>query len=314
MPTFKIDTPGGSFEVEAPDLTKAVTAVGAFEGSSADTTGHLLPLRRDKKGDLSLAVPRLLSDMWAGTKDAVTVPGDVARGRYNLPMLDEPGIAEDDAGNVYQHGRLVGNRTANERSFLERAIGLGGMAVGTGTGLTATRGARHALDSSVLRSGGGGGKPKPRQVVKIGDRTFLTSSDGTIDFGRIRKEVSEASGGRFPEKPIRLQTGESAFGADHFSGTRRKPAQDLGYHDEIEMVEDISRNYDLVVEQANGRLMLVKKNGTNRYSIIELIEGEDAFYGTTTIFPESSGNFSEKRTSLYRTVNRRGGRILWNRK
>ena len=80
------------------------------------------------------------------------------------------------------------------------------------------------------------------------------------------------------------------------------------------MVEDISRNYDLVIEQANGRLMLVKKNGTNRYSIIELIEGEDAFYGTTTIFPESSGNFSEKRTSLYRTVNRRGGRILWNRK
>ena len=156
MPTYEIETPGGSFEVEAPDLTKAVTAVGAFEGSSADTTGHLLPLRRDKKGDLSLAVPHLLSDMWAGAKDAITLPGDVARGRYNLPMLDEPGIAEDDAGNVYRHGKIVGNRTANERSFLDRAIGLGGMAVETGTGLTATQGARYALDPSVLRSGGGG--------------------------------------------------------------------------------------------------------------------------------------------------------------
>ncbi|MDA4843971.1 hypothetical protein [Hoeflea poritis] len=156
MPTFEIETPGGRFEVDAADHEKAVAALRRYVRSSTGYTGYVLPIRKDSLGEVSLAVPRLLSDIWAGAKDAITLPGDVARGRYNLPMLDEPGIAEDDAGNVYRHGKIVGNRTANERSFLDRAIGLGGMAVGTGTGLTATQGARRALDPSVLRSGGGG--------------------------------------------------------------------------------------------------------------------------------------------------------------
>ncbi|MCY6380966.1 hypothetical protein [Hoeflea prorocentri] len=317
MPTFEIETSGGTFEVEAPDQAKALDALQNYERSYDGHTAHFIPLHRDRQGNWSLAVLRVLSDMWTGAKDAITLPGDVARGRYNLPSLGQPGVSEDDAGNVYQHGKLAGNRILNQQSYLDRAFNLSGFAVGTGTAFTAVRDPKRALDPSVLRSGGGVGKTKPGQIVKIGGRSFLTSSDGTIDFGRISKEMAEASGGRLSEKPIRLELGETGtdgYGALHLGPQRRERAVRLGYRDEIEMIEDVARHFDVAVEQTNGRLMLVKKNGTNRYVIVELIEGEDAFYGVTTTFIEGSKNVGKERhTNLHKELHKRGGKQIWRR-
>lgn len=193
MPAFEIETPGGTFEVEAPDQAKALDALRSYEQSSNGHTGFILPLHRNRQGDWSLATPRLLSDIWTGAKDAITLPGDVARGRYNLPLLDQPGVGEDDAGNVYQHGRLVGNRILNERSYLDRALGLGGFAVGTGTGLTATHGAKYALDPSVLRSGGGGRRipfhrRSPSTLKEFADEIATVLETGVPSKGRLFRE------------------------------------------------------------------------------------------------------------------------------
>ncbi len=89
----------------------------------------------------------------------------------------------------------------------------------------------------------------------------------------------------------------------------------MGYQDEIEMLEDISANYDIVVEQDNGRLMLVKQKGANRYGIVELREGDDAYYGYTTTYNEGSKNIGKPgKTSLDRQLTRASNRILWHRR
>ncbi len=46
------------------------------------------------------------------TVDWVTLPGDVLSGKYSLPAPGTPGITEDDGYNVYQDGKLIGNRLA----------------------------------------------------------------------------------------------------------------------------------------------------------------------------------------------------------
>ncbi len=252
-----------------------------------------------------------------GFTDAATLPGDVMGGGYSLPPMDAPGISEDDAYNVYQDGQLVGNRLANQQGLIDRSIGLATGFTGSGAGATAAQGRRTALDPNVVRMGGGASGKTPRNQIKVGDRVFLSASDGSLDMGRLGEEVAKASGGRFKDKPIRLEIGEpgkEGYGALHLGPQRTERAQRLGYVDEVDMIEDISRNFDIVVEQANRRLMLVKKNGANRYAIVELREGDDAYYGITTTFIEGRKNVGkEKHTSLYREINKRGGKLIWER-
>lgn len=133
-------------------------------GQNQSRTGYILPVRRDgETGALSLAIPGLAQDVWDDAVSFVTLPGDAYSGKYHLPSLGEPGITEDDAYNVYRDGQLLGNRLANQMSLTNRAIGAAATLTGGGTGFAATRGARSAMDPSLLRMGGGGGKRPPRQ-------------------------------------------------------------------------------------------------------------------------------------------------------
>lgn len=132
-------------------------------GQSGSRTGHILPIQRDgETGALSPAIPGWARDVWDEAVSAATLPGDVQSGAYHLPSPGEPGISEDDAYNVYRGGKLLGNRLANERSLTNRAIGAAAALTGGGTGFAAARGARPAMDPSLLRMGGGGGKRPPR--------------------------------------------------------------------------------------------------------------------------------------------------------
>ncbi len=121
-----------------------------------------------------------------------------------------------------------------------------------------------------------------------------------------------------PEGFIRLERGEAGkdgYGALHISDERHEAARKLGYEDGLEMIEDVARNYDAVLQQANGRLMLVKHGGQNRYGIVELVPGDDAYYGVTTGFMDTARNAKrEHRTSVYRALNKNGAKLLWERK
>lgn len=109
--------------------------------------------------------------------------------------------------------------------------------------------------------------------------------------------------------------GDKAFGAEHMTPARNIVSQKLGYPDALAMFEDVARNFDLVIEQPrNNRLMLVKRNGRNRYAIVSLQEGEDAFYGMTTSFAEKKSNAtSPNQWSFKHQIAKHGGVILWER-
>lgn len=159
---------------------------------------------------------------------------------------------------------------------------------------------------------------KAWDVVKKGDRYFVTGSNGTPDMGFIRRGITRMDGNPLPSKPIRMEPGEigpEGYGAFHLAEERHKRAKDLGYQDAYEMFEDVARNYDVVIEQPNGALMLVKKNGANRYGVVRLQEHEDGYYGMTTTFPEEPKRVGkEHRTSLSRMLNKQGGTMLWEKK
>lgn len=55
--------------------------------------------------------------------------------------------------------------------------------------------------------------------------------------------------------------GADRYGAAHISPDKHKRAQSLGYSDGFDLIEDVAKNHDVVVEQINGRVMLVKRDG-----------------------------------------------------
>lgn len=147
------------------DLRSGTVPNASEDGLGGSQTGYILPLRRDgETGALSPAIPGLAREVWDEAVSAATLPGDVYSGKYHLPSLGEPGITEDDGYNVYRDGQLLGNRLANQMSLTNRAIGAAATLTGGGTGFAATRGARSAMDPSLLRMGGGGRKRPPRGV------------------------------------------------------------------------------------------------------------------------------------------------------
>ncbi len=119
----------------------------------------------------------------------------------------------------------------------------------------------------------------------LNGRTFILSPEGSIDFGVVPDEIAEASNGRFPGAPIRLEEGApDDFGRSHISKERIEEFKSLGYRDELDMLHDVAQHFTSIYEQPNGRLLLVKKNGKNKYAVVELQKKADNYYGATTWF------------------------------
>jgi hypothetical protein len=152
-------------------------------------------------------------------------------------------------------------------------------------------------------------------------RRLVKGADGSSDLGFIGSEVEIASGGRFPQGPIRMRqgiSGKDGYGARHISHDKHQRAQDIGYRDNLDLIEDVAKNHDTVVEQVNGRLMLVKTDGQNRYAIAEFQDGgwkrligkDDPYYGVTTGYPDRSNAIGKPhRSDLIRQI-KKGGKLL----
>jgi hypothetical protein len=236
-------------------------------------------------------------------------------------MIGYPAMAAGDAvlrgGNALLHGGAAFAGQATEE------IGLSSPGMGK-------RLERDLLGMAQMSIGGagrlGGVAAQSRNAASRAHeiataRRFVKNADGNPDLGRIGPEVETTSGGRFPQAPIRMQqgiSGKEGYGARHISPDKHQRAQDIGYRDGLDLIKDVAKSHDTVVEQINGRLMLVKTDGQNRYAIAEFQDGgwkrligkDDPYYGVTTGYPDRGNAIGKPhRTDLIREI-KKGGKLL----
>ena len=153
------------------------------------------------------------------------------------------------------------------------------------------------------------GKPVPPEVLKdyndLVDRykNEFVKSEGSFDLGIIGENIEKEIG--IPSAPIRMQIGNKDFGAVHIAsakdGRRLSSFKEAGYSGVNDFVKDVVQNYKQIWQQPNGRLMLVKRNGKAKLSVVELSESAD-YYGVSTALIADNGYPA------------RGGRkLLWER-
>ena len=116
------------------------------------------------------------------------------------------------------------------------------------------------------------------------DRVFITSSDGTIDFGKITEDIASEIGHSIA--PIRLEIGNGDYGEIHIEKDKLSHIQKAGFPDVKSFVEFVGKNFNQIWQQPNGRLMLVKRNGRADLAVVELQKSEEGdYYGVSTAFP-----------------------------
>ncbi|MEO5361625.1 MAG: hypothetical protein H7843_14470 [Nitrospirota bacterium] len=139
------------------------------------------------------------------------------------------------------------------------------------------------------------------------DKDFVKASNGTYDFGYITPETGKAIGRQ--SAPIRLEEGDENYGKYHIdiadNGKRLEQIRKGGYETTANFIQDVAGNYTEIRKTHGSRLMLVKKNGINKVTVIQLSRDADGdFYNVITggIF---SSNYVNKFTLL-------GGRCATN--
>ncbi|MCG6553511.1 MAG: hypothetical protein L7F77_14405 [Candidatus Magnetominusculus sp. LBB02] len=111
---------------------------------------------------------------------------------------------------------------------------------------------------------------------------FVKASDGTPNFGVVVEGKDSI--------PIRLQVGNNEYGKVKIDNKHGQDIKDAGYKDVESFIEDVAKNYNEIWDQPNGRLMLVKRNGDAKVSVIELREKKgEPFYGVTSAFISDPG-------------------------
>ncbi|MBF0459707.1 MAG: hypothetical protein HQK99_17610 [Nitrospirae bacterium] len=130
-----------------------------------------------------------------------------------------------------------------------------------------------------------------RQVEALGGKTqpkegdFVKTKDGSTDFGQITPDIGQAIGRQ--SAPIRLEEGTDKYGKKHIeiadSGKRLERIKKEGYAGAGDFIHDIANNYTEIRQDYGNKLMLVKKNGKGKVSVIELVpHGDGDFYRVIT--------------------------------
>jgi len=158
------------------------------------------------------------------------------------------------------------------------------------------------------------GKSVPPEVVKdyphVAEEyktAFVRTKDNKVNLGEISEDISKDIG--MPAAPIRMQYGHYGYGGIHIDvarkGTRLERIKAAGYSDSIEFVQDIAGHYNEIWKQPNGKLLLVKRNGDAKVSIVKLIPSERGhYYGVTSAYiAKAEYPASEGRKLLWKRQN-----------
>ena len=193
-----------------------------------------------------------------------------------------------------------------------------------------TNGAPYTLEDVLvlLSLAGGAGQVSRLAARKLDDvleeGRYYRGADGSIDLGFVASEISETSGGTLKGAKIRMELGEEGlggFGARHISPDKHERARALGYKHGWNLIEDVARNHELIIQQHNNRLMLVLPEGQNRYAVAEWhpargwnkIIGKDDQYTITTGFPDTVRNANRPNRSSASQELKKGGSIVWKK-
>lgn len=182
----------------------------------------------------------------------------------------------------------------------------------------------------LLSLGGATGAVGRKGAIKLSDlideKSYYRGADGSKDLGRVDDDIYEQSGGKFRGAPLRMRRGKpgtGGYGARHITPDKHERAQELGYRNGLELIEDVAKRHDLIIEQAgNGRLMFVARDDRHRYAVAEFhpatgwrrLLGKKDEYSITTGFADTSRNArNDKRTSKAGEL-RKGGTIQWEQR
>ncbi len=122
----------------------------------------------------------------------------------------------------------------------------------------------------------------------------VRTTKGNINFGVIDERLSPG----LAEGPIRLQRGNERFGEFHTEGKRAKKIQDEGFPYSRDFVEDAVGGATQVWKQPNGSLLLVKKNGKDHITVVELQKApEGDFYTVITAFPTHDLKYAARKSA-----------------
>lgn len=129
---------------------------------------------------------------------------------------------------------------------------------------------------------------------------FITSPDGSTDFGEITSDMARAAGRQAGK--IRLQQGDDSWGLQHIEQRHGAEIRDAGFADVPAFVADIAQHIDQVWKPAATRqLVALHKVGNNRMMFVELQPGKDDagdFYTVNTAFTS-------------RKAEKKGWKLLW---
>ena len=151
------------------------------------------------------------------------------------------------------------------------------------------------------------GEPSPYQSAPIegGDKNApILAPNGSLDFGQVSDEVAAKMGGT--EGAIRLFNGDESEGAVHIDGKRGEQLKQLGYRSAVDLVSDVSENYDAVFKGEGNTFILAKRTaepyGT---AYIELTyDPEGNFYRVKSALAARKGYLVDK-TGNYKR------KLLW---
>jgi hypothetical protein len=131
------------------------------------------------------------------------------------------------------------------------------------------------------------------RYFKVGVREFVRLADGSLDFGEVPQDISEAARAAgytdLPPGKIRLEkgwdnpaTGEG-IGELHVEGRHGNEIRNYRedgkqvYRDGAELVADVAANYNRIGRGHSGRLILGIANGREKIAIIELEPTRDGY-------------------------------------
>lgn len=132
------------------------------------------------------------------------------------------------------------------------------------------------------------------ELLKKHERDFVRTAEGGVDFAILPARTLPAG---LPQGPIRLQRGNERFGEFHIEGRRAKLIRNEGFSSSRDFVEDAVRGATQVWQQPNGRLLLVKRNGKDYITVVELQKqpGHD-FYNVVTAMPTHDFKYAKRKS------------------
>jgi hypothetical protein len=113
----------------------------------------------------------------------------------------------------------------------------------------------------------------PHWVRARDNQRFLAAPDGSPDIGFAPR--LEGTAPTAENLPVRLRRSD----IHHLDEPlHRDDAQELGYRDGLHLALDVARNWTHLHEGRDGRMMLVRRNGTNAVAVVEIRKADGADY------------------------------------